>query len=131
MLVLPMKPRGTYKIRYQRRETASAALADETPLAPRGVHAGASAGADDFLARLARSEQRSRRILDSLRSEIVEGGGQLRIRQVFDTPREIYRIELELPDMGYLRTTLLDREALEALLEEAEVQQAVAGAQLS
>jgi hypothetical protein len=125
-----MKPRGTYKLRYQRRTATSAALCDEVLLPPRGVHAGASAGADDFLARLARSERRSRRILDSLRSEIVAGGGQLRIRQVFDTPREIYRIELELPDLGYVRTTLLDRDALEALLEEEEVQRAVAGAQL-
>jgi hypothetical protein len=125
-----MKPRGTYKLRYQRRSATSAALADEPLLPPRGVHAGAATGANDFLARLARSDQRSRRILDSLRSEIIASGGQLRIRQVFDTPREIYRIELELPDLGYLRTTLLDRDALESLLEQEEVQQAVAGAEL-
>jgi hypothetical protein len=124
-----MKPYGTYKLRYQRRAGASAALVDDLPLAPRRVQTGASAGADDFLARLAHSERRSRRILDSLRSEIVESGGQLRIRQVFATPREIYRVELELPDMGYLRTTLLDREALESLLEQEDVQQAVAAAQ--
>jgi hypothetical protein len=127
-----MKPRGTYKLRYQRRGAAASALPEEPLLPPRGVHAGAAAaGADDFLARLARSERRSRRILDSLRSEIVAGGGQLRIRQVFETPREIYRIELELPDLGYLRTTLLDREALESLLEEEGVQEAVAGAELA
>lgn len=130
MLSLPMKPRGAYKIRYQRREAASGALVDEPLVAPRGVQTGAAAGADDFLARLARSERRSRRILESLRSEIVEGGGQLRIRQVFETPREIYRIEIELPEMGYQRTTLLDRDALESLLAEEAVQQAVAGAEL-
>ena len=130
MILFRMKPSGTYKLRYQRREGDSSPHADETPRAPRGVQAEVSAGADEFLARLAKSDLRAQRILDSLRSEIVEGGGQLRIRQVFETPREIYRVELELPDMGYLRTTLLDRDALESLLEGAGVQEAVATAQL-
>jgi hypothetical protein len=54
-----------------------------------------------------------------LRREILEGGGgkNLRIRRVFQTPREIYRLELERPELGYQRTTLLDRDALEELLE--------------
>ena len=65
-----------------------------------------------------RAERRLQRILDSLRSEILEGGGheQLRIRRVFSNPREIFRLELEMPELGYQRTTLLDRDALEELL---------------
>ena len=62
-----------------------------------------------------------------MRAEILEGGGgsNLRIRQVFRTPREIYRLELELPELGYQRTTLLDREALEELLEADDVRDVV------
>ena len=68
-----------------------------------------------------RGTRRLRRILQSLRREIVEGGGGARIRQIFSNPREIYRLEIELPEMAYQRTTILDREALEELLEEEEV----------
>ena len=98
-----MKPRGTYKI------------------ANRGPTL------DTLLDPIVRSEMRSQRILRSLRDEIVEsGGGQsLRIRQVFSTPREIYRLELELPELGYQRTTLLDRDALEELLEADEIRRIV------
>ena len=72
------------------------------------------------------------RLLASLRDEILEGGGgpNLRIRQVFQTPREIYRVELELPALGYQRTTFLDRDALEELLEADEVREAVETAAL-
>ena len=103
-----MKPRGTYKI------------------ANRGPTL------DTLLDPIVRSEMRSQRILRSLRAEIVEGGrGQsLRIRQVFSTPREIYRLELELPELGYQRTTLLDRDALEELLEADEVREIVRSATL-
>ena len=68
------------------------------------------------------------RIVESLRHQIVEGANEqfLRIRQVFDSPREIYRIEIEVPDLSYLRTTLLDGEALEELL--AQRQTGAAGA---
>jgi hypothetical protein len=70
---------------------------------------------------------REMRIVESLRHQIVEGGDNqcLRIRQVFDSPREIYRIEIEVPDLSYLRTTLLDGEALEELLAHKEVRDAV------
>ena len=129
MLSDPMKPHGTYKIRYQRRESADDAPSP-TPRAPRILARGASAIADDFLVRLEHSERRARRILDSLRQEIAQGGGNLRIRQIFETPREIYRVEIELPDLGYQRTTLLDRDALETLLEAEEVRDAVATAEL-
>ncbi len=68
----------------------------------------------------ARSARRMRRILESLRSEILEGGG-VRIRRVFTNPREIFRLELEVPELAYQRTTLLDRAALEELLAADEV----------
>jgi hypothetical protein len=98
-----MKVRGTYKIANRGR---SVGLEYPDPL----VH----------------SEMRSQRILASLRNEIVAGAGSsLRIRQVFESPREIYRLELELPEFCYQRTTLLDRDALEELLEADDVQQAV------
>jgi len=69
-------------------------------------------------------ERRVRRILASLRDEIA-GGGELRIRRIFADPREIFRLELEVPELGYQRVTLLDREALEELLEAEEVQERV------
>jgi hypothetical protein len=69
-----------------------------------------------------RSERRVRRIVNSLRDEILEGGGEgLRIRRVFTIPREIFRLELELPELAYQRITLLDRETLEQLLESEDV----------
>jgi hypothetical protein len=98
-----MKPRGTYKIVKRARSL------------------------DALIDPLSRSEMRCQRIVESLRDEILGGGhGQnLRIRQIFRTPREIYRLELELPDMGYQRTTLLDRDALEELLAIDEVRELV------
>ena len=69
-----------------------------------------------------RSARRVRRIVDSLRDEIAGGASDsLRIRKVFTNPREIYRVEFELPELGYQRTTLLDRAALEELLAAEEV----------
>jgi hypothetical protein len=44
---------------------------------------------------------------------------------VFRTPREIFRLELELPQLGYQRTTLLDRDALEELLAEDAIRAVV------
>ena len=63
-------------------------------------------------------DDRSDRIVNSLRTPILEGYEEqsLRIRQVFNDPKEIYRVEIERPDQGYQRTTLLDRDALEDLL---------------
>lgn len=68
-----------------------------------------------------RSAQRARRILDSLRAEILEGGDALRIRRIFSSPREVFRLEIELPELGYQRTTLLDRSALDELLAADDV----------
>ena len=113
-----MRPPGSFKIAHRtrlgRNETAQSTVSDpylDPPLS------------DDF---------RSQRILESLRSEILEGGGgrNLRIRRVFRTPREIYRLELALPELGYQRTTLLDRDALEELLEVDEVRAIVGSSAL-
>ena len=112
-----MKPSGRYKLAYRERRP---------PLY------GDSHGPERLLARFAASERRVQRILESLRNEILEGGGgtNLRIRQVFETPREIYRLELELPELAYLRTTFLDRDALEELLAADDVRELVEGANL-
>ncbi len=77
-------------------------------------------------------EDRSQRVLDSLRTEILESGeaGNLRIRRVFRSPREIYRLEFEIPEREYQRTTLLDRDALEELLEADEVRAIIGAAAL-
>lgn len=68
-------------------------------------------------------------MLDSLRRDILEGGeaGNLRVRRVFRSPREIYRLEFQIPEREYQRTTLLDRDALEELLEVDEVRAIVGG----
>ena len=63
-----------------------------------------------------RAARRVERILDSLRLEIAGDETQVRVRRVFEQPREIFRLEIEAPTMGYQRTTLLDRECLDELL---------------
>ena len=70
---------------------------------------------------------RCQRLVDSLCSEILEGEN-LRIRQIFEQPRAVYRIELDKPEMSYQRTTLLDEDILEELLEIDEVRNRVARA---
>lgn len=95
-----MKPHGTYRLIGSPR--------------PRG---------DDRVAPFVSGALRTQRIIDSLRHEIshnefVRG---VTIRQIFSTPREVYRVELEVPEMSYQRTTLIDRDALEELLEVEEI----------
>lgn len=70
---------------------------------------------------------REMRIVESLRNQIIEGGDEqfLSIRRVFDGPRAIYRIEIEVPRLNYQRTTLLDGDALEELLAHKEVRDLV------
>jgi hypothetical protein len=125
-----MKPHGSYKLRYRH---AARSEPPPPPLTRRAAAAETLLGVDGFLARLARSEHRVRRILASLRDEILEAGASrhLRIRRVFQSPQEIYRLELELPDLGYQRTTFLDRDALEELLEADDVREVVETAALS
>ena len=91
-----MKPTGTYKLSYRKPSPEVS-----------------------YLDPLGRGLGRSQRIVDSLRCEILDGGTErsLRVRRVFSTPREIYRLEIEEMGGRYLRTTLLDRDALEDLLE--------------
>ncbi len=64
-----------------------------------------------------RRSRRIERLLDSLRLEIQDDATTVRARRVFETPREIFRLEIESPTLGYQRTTLLDRDALDELLE--------------
>jgi hypothetical protein len=103
MLCGAMKPRGLYKI----------------GTGPRSV--------DAVLDPISRRERRVERIVESLRAEIVGGNGGVRIRRIFENPQELFRLEIELPEMGYQRTTLLDRDALEALLEADDVRARVRG----
>ena len=85
-----------------------------------------SRGFDPLLDPIGR-DGRTQRILDSLRTEILDvaNAGNVRIRRVLQSPREIYRLELEVPDLGYQRTTLLDRDALEDLLATDDVRSLV------
>jgi len=118
MLELAMKPHGTYKI-ARRRNPDSPGLAHHPT--PRRIEY------DPLLDPILGGGPRLQRLLGSLRNEIVEGGGgaNVRLRRVFSEPREIFRLELELPELGYQRTTLLDREALEELLEIEEVREII------
>ena len=98
-----MRPRGSYKI--ARRPSREEAL----PLDPLSYGG------------------RCQKIVDSLCNEILEGEN-LRIRRIFEQPRAIYRIELDRPEMSYQRTTLLDEDTLEELLEIDEIRNRVAAA---
>ncbi len=62
-------------------------------------------------------ERRIARILVSIQSDLSEGG-TCRVRQILTNPRELYRLEIERPDMAYERVTILDSDALEQLLEQ-------------
>ncbi len=63
------------------------------------------------------SEMRVRRVIQSIHQDIAEGGNAY-VRQILRGPRELYRIELERPEMAYTRITILDGDALETLIEE-------------
>jgi hypothetical protein len=118
MLAPSMKPYGTYKIAHRRVSTR-----DSLGRHPERRDIDFDPLLDPILA----GGPRLQRLLDSLRNEIIEGGAgrNIRIRQVFREPREIYRLELELPELGYQRTTLLDRDALEELLETEGVREII------
>jgi len=99
-----MKPPGTFKLLGHARRNAPNAMDP-----------------------LALCDDRSDRIVNSLRTQILEGDAEqsLRIRQIFNDPKEIYRVEIERPDQGYQRTTLLDRDALEDLLATDDIRERV------
>ena len=63
-----------------------------------------------------RRERRVRGIIDSIQADLDQGG-IASIRMILRGPRELYRLELERPDMAYQRTTILDRDTLTELLE--------------
>jgi hypothetical protein len=122
-----MRPPGAFKIAHRGRNVRTTTVAAHREAAdPSGdpaVEFNACVGP------LLAGDARSQRILASLRNQIVEAGdsANLRIRQVFSQPREIFRLELELPQLGFQRTTLMDRDALEQLLETDEVRSLVNG----
>ena len=60
--------------------------------------------------------RRIRRILESIQQDLDQGG-TASVRQILRGPIELYRLELELPELAYQRTTILDRETLTTLLE--------------
>ena len=106
MLRFPMRPPGTFKLLGRARRSNFDPIEDR--FGPPGAFA-----------------SRSDRIVDSLRTQILEPGEDqsLRIRQIFEEPKEIYRIEIERPEQNYQRTTLLDRDALEDLLATDDVRE--------
>jgi hypothetical protein len=63
-----------------------------------------------------RRQRRIRGIIDSIQDDL-DNGGTACVRQILRGPRELYRLELERPDLAYQRTTILDRETLTTLLE--------------
>ena len=109
MLGDPMRPPGSFKLTRRTRQD------DSVPTDPISASV------------LALADTRGQKLVDSLCCEILEGEN-LRIRQIFERPRAIYRIELDKPDMSYQRPTLLDEDTLEELLEIDEVRNRVAAA---
>ena len=95
----------------------------------RGSYKIASRGGafEEYLDPALRCARRVERILDSLRAEITADDGvkTVRVRRILSEPREIFRLEIEIPEQGYQRTTLLDRDSLEELLEFEEVRERV------
>jgi hypothetical protein len=61
--------------------------------------------------------RRVRGVLTSLHRDI-RAGSRVRVRRILSQPTELYRLELERNDLRCHRTTVLDGEALETLLEE-------------
>ena len=97
-----MQPPGSFKIAHRRTSTP------------------------DVLDQLAPGEARVRRIVDSLRAQLSGGDAQdLRIRQIFDDPREIFRLEYAISGANAQRTTLLDRDTLDELLDTDAVRAAL------
>ena len=115
-----MKPHGTYKLRHGPRRRSF-------PVATLTMAQSLSQRAEALVASAQHADAQAQRVIDSLRDEIVEAGDacELRIRRIFLEPREVFRLELERPEYGYLRTTLLERDALEELLESEGVQEIV------
>lgn len=73
-------------------------------------------GHEVYLDPRVRRERRVRGIIDSIQADLDQGG-TASVRLILRAPRELYRLELERPDMAYQRTTILDRDTLTELLE--------------
>ena len=87
-------------------------------LIPRGFCARAGAdGPEIYRDPYLRAARRVRGVLDSLHRDI-RAGSRVRVRQIIEGPVDVFRLESERSDLTCRRTTLLDREALEMLLEE-------------
>lgn len=112
-----MRPPGSFKLSHRNRGAARRVDRLADPL-----------GILESIGPVPGLSSRTRRLVESLRTQILEGGEDLRIRKVFDDPREVYRIELEVPEMSYVRTTLLDGEVLEELLEYDDVRAVISAA---
>ncbi len=67
----------------------------------------------------ARTAHRVRGVLDSLHSDI-RAGSRVRVRRVLSGPVDVYRLELERSELACRRTTLLDGDTFETLLEELD-----------
>ncbi len=80
-------------------------------------HTNQARGFELYVDPISHSERRVRRILASIQQDIDEGCTAL-VRQILYQPRELYRLELERPDLSYQRTTILDRDTLTTLLEQ-------------
>lgn len=76
---------------------------------------------EDQLAPELASARRVERILASLLDEFRCAATTVRARCIFRTPREVFRLEIQNREKGYLRTTLLDRDVLDELLEHPDV----------
>jgi hypothetical protein len=88
-----------------------------------------SGGFDGYLDPALRCARRVERILDSLRAQITADDAikTVRVRRILSEPQELFRLEIEIPEQGYQRTTLMDRDSLEELLEFDEVRERVLG----
>lgn len=71
----------------------------------------------------AREARRVQRLVESLRCEIQDDATIVRARRIFAEPREVYRLEIDNPQMGYHRTTVLERPLLDAIRADVEVGQ--------
>jgi hypothetical protein len=88
-----------------------------------------SGGFGGYLDPAIRCARRVERILDSLRAQITADDAikTVRVRRILSEPRELFRLEIEIPEQGYQRTTLMDRDSLEELLEFDEVRERILG----
>lgn len=78
---------------------------------------------EDQLAPELANLRRVERMLASLLEEFRSASTVVRARCIFRDPREIYRLEIQNPERGYQRTTLLDRDVLDELLEHPDVRE--------